>query len=405
MTGGRGAGVARPIAVAIDVAAVPERPAGAGRYVLELVRALGGRESVALTLLARRDDVERWRALAPRARLVGVLPRHRGLRLAGERWALGPLLAALRGPRVEVFHGPHYGLPRPLWLPSVVTVHDVTFLEHPEWHERAKVAWFSRALREAARRAEVLVCVSEHTADGLRRRLAPRGEVVVVPHGVDRRRFSPARGAAEEDADARILAELGVLPPYVLHLGTLEPRKAVDVLLTAFERVAPAHPGLSLVLAGAPGWGVEGLVRRLEGSPAGSRVRRLGYVEDRAVPALLRRAAVVAYPSLEEGFGLPALEALACGTPLVTTAGSAMAELADGAALLARPGDADSLAEALAEVLSGSPEVAARRQRGLEIAGRRSWDAVAAAHEAAYRRARARASSGERSPAGPGGSR
>lgn len=404
MTAGTGPGPAEPVAVAIDVAAVPRRPAGAGRYVLELVRALGARESVALTLVARRDDAARWRALAPRARIVPVLPRARILRLAGERWALGALLAGLRRPRVEVFHGPHYGLPRPIWLPSVVTVHDVTFLEHPEWHERAKVAWFSRALREAARRAEVLVCVSERTAAGVRRRLAPRGEIVVVPHGVDPERFSPARNAAEEDADARVLAGLGVSSPYILHLGTLEPRKAVDVLLAAFERLAPGHPGLSLVLAGAPGWGVEGLVRRLEDSPLRSRVRRLGYVEDEVVPALLRRAAVVAYPSLEEGFGLPALEALACGTPLVTSAGSVMAELADGAATLARPGDAASLAAALAEALSGSPAVTARRRRGLEVAGRRSWGAVAAAHEAAYRRARERASGG-RSPRGAGGSR
>ncbi|HLH28195.1 MAG TPA: glycosyltransferase family 1 protein, partial [Acidimicrobiales bacterium] len=172
-------------------------------------------------------------------------------------------------------------------------------------------------------------------------------------------------------------------------VGTIEPRKDVPTLVRAFARAAAAHPDALLVLAGGRGWGSDDVERAVAAARLGDRVVRPGYVDDETVPALLRASAVVAYPARYEGFGLPALEALACGAPVVTTEGTAMAEVTGGAASLVGPGDVDALAEALDAELSGRPpsEAEARRRRGLEVAGRFTWAASAARHVEAYRMA------------------
>lgn len=204
--------------------------------------------------------------------------------------------------------------------------------------------------------------------------------MTVIPNGVDLDRFRPSGGD-----DAETLRTLGVRQPYVAFVGTLEPRKDVPTLVRAFDRVAASHPDLSLVLAGAPGWGTKAVDQAVAEAQHGSRVVRLGYLDHEAVPMLLRQAAAVAYPSLSEGFGLPALEALACGAPLVTTMGSAMEEVAAGAALLVEPGDADGLAGALDMLARGDAGLAARRQSGLSVASRHTWTASADAHMDVYR--------------------
>ncbi|HLG68585.1 MAG TPA: glycosyltransferase family 1 protein [Acidimicrobiales bacterium] len=397
-----------PLRVSLDVSAVPPSPAGAGRYTTELARALARRGDVELVAVARRGDAARWRGLAgvasraagatPRPdgtasraagadgiEVVEVAPRTRPARLAWEQLALPGLLDGL-GPAVH--HGPHYTMPERARVPVVVTVHDLTFFDHPEWHERSKVWLFRRAIRRACRRAAVVVCVSARTAERLAQVCPVSVPVVVAPHGVDLVTFRPDEPAPGHDEAA--LRSLGLDPgrPMVVFVGTLEPRKGVAGLVRAFDRVATTHSDVELVLAGQPGWGLDEVERALAAARHGDRVRRTGYVPDASVPALLRRAAVVAYPAVEEGYGLPALEALACGAALVTTSGTAMAELADGAALLTPPGDVDALAEAIGAALEA--EGAARderRRRGLAAAGRRTWDESAARHVAAYRQA------------------
>lgn len=372
--------------LSLDVSAVPEQPAGAGRYVIDLAAALVRRTDVQLVLWARRGDSQRWRDLVGTGgdhRVQPVVPLHRPARLAWEQLRLPSVLEA---GGAEVHHAPHYTMPERARLPVVVTIHDMTFFDHPEWHERAKVPVFRRAIRRAATLAEAIVCVSEQTASRLCDRLTPAGRVFVVPHGVDHDRFQPHE--PEHGTDDAVLHALGVRPPYVLFLGTIEPRKAVPDLVRAFSRTAPRHDALTLVLAGQPGWGAEEVDRAIATSAAGGRVVRTGYVPDEAVPALLRRSAAVAYPAYEEGFGLPALEALACGAPLVTSAGSAMAELTGDTALLVEPGDVGALAGALDEAVAGGPGVDDRRRRGIEVAAAHTWERSAEGHLEAYRWAR-----------------
>jgi glycosyltransferase involved in cell wall biosynthesis len=369
------------VRVALDVSAVPAQVAGAGRYVVEIARRLPG-AGVSTTLVARRDDTARWREWSPDARVVGAVPRARPARLAYEAWLLG-VGGVARG--ADVWHGPHYTMPHRGRMPTVVTIHDLTFFTNPEWHERTKVTFFRRAIVYAARHARVLVSVSDFSARLLDEIVPEHAPVVVAPLGVDLVAFGP-----EDDGDAARLAASGLDPsaPVVLFVGTVEPRKGLDVLLSAFADVATRDGDVELWLAGQAGWGEGPIAAQLASHPFARRIRRLGFVEDAALPALYRRARAVAYPSRGEGFGLPVLEALACGASVVTTAETVMAEVAGGTARLVPAGDAAALAAAvLAALEEGPDERAARASRARERAEGFTWESCVTQHLYAYRRA------------------
>lgn len=366
--------------VAIDVSAVPAQPVGAGQYVAAVVEALAARGETDLTLVARRDDAPRWASAAPLAVVRPVAPLRRPLRLAWEQLLL-PRVVRTSG--VDLHHGPHYTMPERSRVPVVVTIHDMTFFDHPHLHERMKVPFFQRAIRVASRRAAALVCVSDRTAERLQSRLAPRVPVHVIPHGVDHGRFHPPV-EEDDDHDRRTLQRLGVRPPYLAFLGTLEPRKNVPGLIRAWSSLADRHTDLTLVLAGRPGWGAEEVDAAMSASAHRERILRTGYVSDSDAAVLLRHASCVAYPAFDEGFGLPALEALASGAPLVTTTGTPMADFAGSAALTVPAGDDDALADAIAAVLTETAATERRRIEGLERAAEFTWEAAAAAHERVY---------------------
>ncbi len=374
-----------PIAVSLDVSAVPDRPGGAGYYTMAIARGLAERVGVELSLIARRTDAPRWEAMVREPSAVhAVVPGARPRRLAFEQAGFPALLRRLG---VQVHHGPHYTMPARAAVPCTVTIHDCTFFDHPEWHLRTKSAFFRRAIRRAALEAGSLICVSGVTAERLHAVCEVRAPVVVAPHGVDHQRFAATE--AGPGADAAILGALGIAAgrPLVVFIGTLEPRKGVAPLVTAFDSVAERHPDALLVLGGQMGWGLAETERALAAAVHRDRIVQTGYLPDEAVPALLRQATVVAYPAIEEGFGLPALEALACGAPLVTTEGTAMAEMAQGAAQLVRPGDVAMLTEALEGALEEGRDTAAVRQRrteGLAVAAERTWASSVAQHVHAY---------------------
>jgi glycosyltransferase involved in cell wall biosynthesis len=370
------------LAVGVDVSAIPADPRGAGRYVIELVKALHRRDEIELHLQTRRADGGRWRELAPGRDVQPVVPDGRARRLAWEQVA-SPRFVDRWG--IAVHHGPHYTMPEVAKLPRVVTVHDLTFFDHPEWHEKVKVAVFKRAIRAAAKLADAIVCVSEPTKRRLVELLDPQCPVHAIPHGVDHELLRPSEDVA---ADTALLGLLGIRPPYVAFWGTLEPRKDLATLVRAFDRIAGDHPDLQLVIAGGSGWGNEAFERAVDASPNTDRLVRTGYIDDDVIPALVRRGDALVYAAFEEGFGLPAVEALACGgAPVVTTRGSVMDVLTDGAAWLAPAGDVDALAATLDELLDARTAVERDRRRvhGLEVAARFTWDATAAAHEGVYR--------------------
>jgi glycosyltransferase involved in cell wall biosynthesis len=369
----------RPLRVAADATAIPARLTGAGVYAARL-----------LAELARRDDLEVEAFCAPRSAAALAAP---GLRLrpvaaarAGRpaRIAWTQLLAgrAARRAGAELLHGVHYELPLRAGLPQVVTVHDLTLLTHPEWHEAAKVRWFGWAMRRAVAAATRVLCVSATTAADLAGRLqVPADQIDVTPLGTDLRP-APAERVAE------LRRRLGLDGPYLLGLGTVEPRKDLPTLVRAFAALAADLPH-RLVLAGLAGWGAGELAAAVAASGVADRILVAGYVPEADKAALLTGADVFAYPSLYEGFGLPVLEAMACGTPVVTTTGGSLPEVAGDAATLIEPGDPHALAAAVAKLAT---DPAARRDaaaRGRTRAAGFTWARCAELTAAAYRRAAA----------------
>ncbi|WP_282948103.1 glycosyltransferase family 4 protein [Cellulomonas endometrii] len=369
--------------VLVDATAVPADRGGVGRYVDELLTALATQQvQVGAACLPR--DAERVAATGARPFVVPAQVARRPVRLVWEQTEL-PRLAART--RAHVLHSPHYT--RPLLAPaaSVVTLHDATFFSHPELHDPVKARFFRTATRAAVRTADALVTPSAATRDEV---LAHAGgdpeRFHVAYHGVDRGTFR-ATTAQERAAVARELGLEG--RRYVAFLGTLEPRKNVPALVRAWIRTAgdmPEHP--ALVLAGARGWDHE--IERVRAEvPAHLRLVVPGYLPIEQLAPLLGGAEVVAYPSLGEGFGLPVLEAMACGACVLTTRELSLPEV--GGEAVAYCGTGSEEIEAGLRALLAHPRRratlgAAAAERAAEFTWRRSAEQHLAAYEAAARR-------------------
>jgi glycosyltransferase involved in cell wall biosynthesis len=257
---------------------------------------------------------------------------------------------------LDVLHCPSFRGPLRSRTPLVVTVHDLAVLRHPDAFNRWTRTYSSVVVPRVVRAAERVIAVSEFTKRELVELLGVAEERIrVVPNAVEGP-FIPDGPRAEGD--------------YVLAVGTLEPRKNLPRLVDATRRT-----GHELRIVGARGWGDLGV-------SAGDDVRFLGFVPDEELARLYRGSLCVAYPSLYEGFGIPVLEALACGAPVVTSEGSAMAEVAGDAAVLVDPRDVDAIAAGIAEAIARRDELA---RLGPERARRYTWDASAEATVAVYR--------------------
>jgi glycosyltransferase involved in cell wall biosynthesis len=358
--------------------------AGAGRYIGELARRVPA-TGVDTTLVTRRDDTLRWHDWSPSTHIASIVPNSRPSRLAYEAILAG---RSATSRSVDVWHSPHYTMPHRSTTPTVVTILDLMFFTNPEWHERSKVSFFRRAIAYSATHADVLVAISEFTARQLDEHVPRHAPVVVATLGVDLEKFS-----TDSSDDVELLRSQGFATdrPYIFYLGTFEPRKGIDVLLDAFEEIARRDDGVELWLAGQPGWGVKDIESRIARHEALSRIRRLGFVDETVLPALLRHSRVVAYPSRGEGFGMPVIEALACGAVVETSADTVMSEVAGGAALLARAGDAEQLVDVLMTALAMSDaERAAFSGTARARAEIFTWDHCIAQHVKAYETAAAR---------------
>jgi glycosyltransferase involved in cell wall biosynthesis len=372
--------------VLFDTSAVPPQPAGAGRYIADLARALAPRLGSHLTLLCGRGDGDRWATLAPGAVIAPRLPRQRALRLAAEQVA--PALA--RPADGTLWHGPHYTLPlRYRRGPRVVTVHDLSFITHPEWHEGAKVAYFRRMIPAAARHADHVFCISARTREELLQRVdLDPARVSVTPLGLDESLFRGGTGAAATPVPRPSYAQVHG-HTYVLVLGTAEPRKNLVRTIAAFDAIAAQYPNLRLAMVGQEGWKTAPVQAALAASPNRGRVVGLGYVPDEDLPGLLGGARALCYASLYEGFGLPVIEGLACGTPVVTSRDSVMAENAGDTAILVDPVDVASIAVGLRTALDLSDDDrAAHIGRGRARAAEFRWSRTAELTLAGYEQAR-----------------
>ena len=304
--------------VAVDTTPLRLTRAGTARYVTNLLQRLDGVRAI---------------AFGGRGRLsVG----------ARELWWY-PLRLSLFGD-ADVLHCPTYYAPVRPRVPTVVTVHDLAVLRHPDAFPAWTRAYVPRVVPPMLRAATRVIAVSEFTASELEELAGvPRERIRVVPNGVDHAVFTPEGPRAHGD--------------YVLAVGTLEPRKNLARTIEATARL-----GLELRVAGDAGWG------RID--VRGAHVRPLGYVDDVELARLYRGALCLAYPSLYEGFGIPVLEAMACGAAVVTSRGGACEEVADGTAELVDPLDVQAIADGIERAI-------AKGGRGVERAARFTWEETA----------------------------
>jgi glycosyltransferase involved in cell wall biosynthesis len=370
------------VRVLVDVTAIPQDRGGVGRYLDGLLPALGHLD-VQLVLVAQAHDVESFRGSVPAARVVAApgLVTRRPVRLLWEQLLL-PRLAGRW--RADVLHSPHYTLPVLAGRPVVVTVHDATFFTDPDVHTPTKARFFRTATRVAGRLAAALVAPSQATrTEVVREAGVDPAKVHVAWHGVDTVVFRPPAPGDQ----ARVSASLGLTGQrYIAFLGTIEPRKNIPALIRGWvQAVRDLDDPPALVLAGGAGWD-DRVDEAVAAVPAHLSLLRPGYVPLADLPGLLGGAEVVAYPSLGEGFGLPVLEAMACGSTVLTTDRLALPEVG-GDAVAYCGTDSGSIAAALSDLLADPGRRSELAARARARAATFTWERAAQVHLDVFREA------------------
>lgn len=285
---------------------------------------------------------------------------------------------------VDLLHGLAFVSPLVTTVPAVITVHDLSFLRFPERFRPANRFYLSMLSRLSCRRARRVIAVSQATADEVVHLLdVPADRVDVVPHGVEHTRFRPL-SSTQVEAFRR---EKGLPERFVLFVGTLEPRKNLITLVEAFARTQAVQGKAHLMIAGGQGWYYQEIFKRVEELGLGKAVHWVGYVPDAELPLWYNAATVFVYPSLYEGFGMPLLEAMACGTPVIASATSCFPEVVGQAGLLVSPQDVAGLSDTMERLLADTGWQAELSQQGRKRAATFTWAATAQATVASYRRA------------------
>ncbi len=378
--------------IGIDYSAALNQRAGIGRYARGVLGALaaGAARDWALAV-APRPNATAYDGPLPlfaHGRYVELPLSERLLWAAWYRARL-PLPPDLLAPRLDVFYNPDFLLPRLAYAPGVCTVHDLGFMIVPDTSFPKLRAHLERAVPWAVRRARLVVAVSEHTKSDVARLLGVPSQRVRVAGNAPDALFRPYRDGAWRASERR---RLDLPERFLLAVGTLEPRKNLARLFEAVallrDRGAFADwDGPALVVAGREGWLYEPIYARVVALGLRAQVRFLTDATDRDLLALYNLASVMVYPSLYEGFGLPPLEALACGAVVVCSDASALPEVVGDAALLVDPYDVEGLADAIERALDDEQLRRTLAERGPGQAHRHTWEASAATVRAALREA------------------
>jgi len=345
---------------------------------------LAGDEQLAVTAALRaRSDLEekssKDQAVAQIRTAIGIIP------------GVKPLYEFVMDRRFErtanevsgaVYHETNYIL-KPYAGPCVATVHDLSHIRYPQFHPPNVTEWLGNNLTKSLSRADCIITVSNIVRDELLEFYdVPEEKVRTVYEGVEER-YRPRA----EDQTSKLLAELDLVhKQYVLLVATLEPRKGIDVLLDAWGLLPePLRRAYPLVLTGSSGWRNSTLVDRIEAFIEEGTVRHLGYVSADILPMLYSGAAVFSYPSVYEGFGLPVLDAMSSGVPVICRSGTSMAEFSQGACMLCDTGQPEELALKLEALLESPLERDEWAEKGLRQAARFSWERCAAKTAEIYR--------------------
>jgi glycosyltransferase involved in cell wall biosynthesis len=361
--------------IGINYTAALRQGAGIGRYTRGLIDAL-----------ARLDQANRYTLLitgdSPQDRLppfpdnfqIKVLPLpERLLTILWHRLYLPLYVDVWAGP-FDLFHSPDFVLPPLRNTPGLLTVHDLSFMMHPDGAVEKLRNWLNKVVPRSITRADHILADSHSTQRDLETALGvPPEKITVVGAGVEPR-FQPV---TDEAKLAQVRQTYKLPPDFILGLGTLEPRKNFTGLIQAFNRLQVEFPDLHLVIGGGKGWLYEPILEAARQSPAAGRIHLIGFVADDDLPTLYSLARLFAYPSHYEGFGIPVLEAMACGTPVITANNSSLPEVAGEAALLVPAADTDALVGRIRELCVNPRLREACISSGFEQARGYSWEQAA----------------------------
>jgi glycosyltransferase involved in cell wall biosynthesis len=371
--------------VAFDYTSAIYQRAGVGRYTRSLAAELD-------PLLSEDDELVLWYTSTTRSRLS--LPgAARGFRGSVRRIPLSPRAAAIAWQRMrvqlpidrligspDVLHEPDFVAP-PTSAPMIATIHDLSYLVVPEFAHPNLKKYLESAVPRTLKRARHVIAVSEMTRQDIIERysVAP-SQVSTIYNGVDGWFYEPDQAAVD-----RALEHFGLRRPYFIIVGTVEPRKNHLALLRAFTALYERRKDVSLAIVGSPGWLSEPIVAEIEKSAMSMPVRYLRFVDDTWIPALYAGSTALVAPSWYEGFGLPVLEAMACGGAVITSDRGALPEVAGGHAILVPPGDIEALAASMERLLDDSTLRANLVKAGRSHAATFSWKVAAEAHIKLYR--------------------
>lgn len=377
----------RPV-IGIDVTSAVTQGGGIGRYTRELVRAL-----------LANDDGNQYRLFSAkfpsRLPVTDPLPTAANATLheapVSDRWLYRiwfrlqmPLFVQLFTGPLDLFHSPDFVLPPVRGkIPTVLTVHDLSFLHFPGTFTPALVRYLKEAVPRSVNKASSVVADSAATRRDLIHAWDVGSDKIEVLYSGVNRQFQPQPESGEQER-LRKKYDIGMMP-YLLAVGTLQPRKNYEMLIAAFAPLA-AESELNLVIAGGKGWLTERIHREVASRGLNDRVRLVGFVDDDDLPGLYRSAEIFLFPSLYEGFGLPVLEAMACGVPVISSSASSLPEVAGDAAIMVSPENRGLWTAAMRRLLADRDERDRLRHAGLLQAQKFSWSAAASELRGLYRK-------------------
>jgi glycosyltransferase involved in cell wall biosynthesis len=359
--------------IGIDATALPSQPVGAGNYIIHLIRALArvndrhellvfthpvGRELIGVA----ESERFRWAVIS------GGNPTRRML------WEQASLPGLVEKNRLDLLHSLHYTRPWRLPCLSVVTFHDMTFFLYPQLHTLPRQVFFPLAIRASARSADALIAVSESTrSDSMRLLGIPAEKIFATQLGVEPA-FHPIRDAGLRE---EIRQKYRLPDRFILYVGLVEPRKNLPGLLQAYRSAVQKGIEHHLVVVGRFGWRYRQVLEEIEALGLHEQVHFTGYIPQDDLPIVYNLASLFVYPTLYEGFGLPALEAMACGTPVVTSDVASLPEIVGEAGILVPPGDQQALSQALQTVLADQGLQNRLATKGPERASQFTWERTA----------------------------
>lgn len=357
--------------VVIDMQAAVTQKAGVGRYARELAEHLAAimpTDELVLSCFDFKRNAEvpaipnaqfqpcRW---IPGRAIQGAWNK---LRFPPFNWLTG---------RADLYHFPNFIIPPLSTGKAVVTIHDLSFIRYPQFAEHRNILYLNRHIHKTAARADAIITISHFSAQEICTYLKVPAERVFPIHlGIDPRFRRPA-----PDSLKSTLATLNLNRPYLLTVGTVEPRKNIPHLVRVFEAMQDFDG--DLVIAGGNGWKMESILERIRTSPRAASIKLIGYTGDDTLPALYAGAEVFLLPSFYEGFGFPPVEAMACGTPVVSSTGGSLSEVLGDGAVLLNHFEIDGWTEAIRQVLGDSEFRQALVVRGHAKAASYTWQTTA----------------------------